>query len=250
MNRLLAFLLCTCAVTAMAEEPVRVFAAASLTDALGDAAKAWEAQGHATPRLAFGGSSALAKQIDAGAPADVFVSADVGWMDYLAERNRLLPGTRRTLLGNTLVLVAPKGRAPAVKLERGFDFAAAFEGKLCTGEPGVVPVGIYAKQALEHFGWWAAIAPRIVGAEDVRTALSFVERGECSLGIVYATDAQASDAVETLAAFPADSHAPIAYPIALLHDAREGNAAFVEWLAQDPGGFAIFLRHGFTRPVP
>ena len=142
---------------ARAEEPVRVFAAASLTDALKDIGARWEKASHPAPTLAFGGSSALAKQIEAGAPADLFASADVAWMDYVDTRGKVVAGTRVDLLGNTLVLIAPRGKPFPVKMEKGFDVAAAFDGKLCTGEPGVVPVGKYAKEALEDLGWWASL---------------------------------------------------------------------------------------------
>lgn len=242
---LLALLLAATAVRA--EEPVRVFAAASLTDALTEAAAKWQAAGHAPPVLAFGASSALARQIDAGAPADVFLSADAGWMDHLQERGRIDPATRTPLLGNALVLVAPVGRAPAVRFERGFDFAGAFAGKLCLAEPGVVPAGIYAQQALEHLGWWTAVRTRLVGADDVRTALSFVERGECALGIVYATDARGSRKAVTVGEFPPAGHAPIVYPVALVRGARAGGVDFLAWL-RGADAQAVFRRHGFTPP--
>jgi molybdate transport system substrate-binding protein len=239
-------LACAWATTSCAQEPVRVFAAASLTDALRDAAQAWTAQGAPPPTLAFGASSTLAKQIEAGAPADVFASADRSWMDYLAEAGRLEPGTRVDLLGNALVLVAPKGHAIAAKLERGFDLPGAFAGRLCTGEPGVVPVGIYAQEALQYFGWWDALRGRIVGADDVRTALSFVERGECALGIVYETDARASAEVEVVARFPAASHRDIVYPFALVRGAQPAPRELLQWLRTAPAARAAFERHGFT----
>lgn len=244
-SALLALLLA--ATATRAEEPVRVFAAASLADALTEAAARWQAAGHASPSLAFGASSALARQIDAGAPADVFFSADAGWMDYLHERGRIDPATRIALLGNALVLVAPTGRAPAVRFEPGFDFAGALTGKLCLAEPGVVPAGIYAQQALEHLGWWGAVKARVVGADDVRTALSFVERGECALGIVYATDARGSRKAVIVGEFPTASHAPIIYPVALVRGARTGSADFLAWL-RGAEAQAIFHRHGFTPP--
>lgn len=247
MNRLTAllFLLLPLA-CASAADPVRVFAAASLTDVLHDATTQWAAGIEPEPLLVFGASSALARQIDAGAPADVYVSADRAWMDWLETQGRVEPGSRVELLGNALVLVAPKGRGIALRIARDFDLAKAFEGKLCMGEPGVVPAGIYAQQALEHFGWWEGVKSRVVGAEDVRTALSFVERGECALGIVYATDARGSKRVETVGRFPSASHAPIVYPFALLRGAREGSARWLAWLRDDPQARAIFERHGFV----
>lgn len=227
------------------EAAVRVFAAASLTNALNDIAVQWQRAGHPAPSLAFGASSALAKQVEAGAPADVFAPADLKWMDYLGQRNRIDPASRANLLGNTLVLIAPKGRRFAARMQPGFPIAQAFAGKLCTGEPGVVPVGIYAKQSLEKLGWWQPLRGRIVGTDDVRTALAFVERGECGAGIVYATDARISDKVAVIAAFPDDTHEPIVYPIALVVKARPEAAAFLRYL-RTPQAAIIFRRHGFT----
>jgi molybdate transport system substrate-binding protein len=227
------------------EAPVRVFAAASLTDALNDVATHWQRLGHPAPSLAFSASSALAKQIEAGAPADVYASADLKWMDYLDQRGRIERATRTNLLGNSLVLIAPRGKGFKAKMEPGFRIAEAFAGKLCTGEPGVVPVGIYAKQSLEKMGWWPSLQGRIVGTDDVRTALAFVERGECGAGIVYATDARISGRVETVAAFPPATHAPIVYPFALVANARPEAQAFLRYL-RTPQAAAIFKRHGFT----
>lgn len=230
---------------APAEDAVRVFAAASLTNALDDVAGQWRAQGHAAPVLVYASSSALARQIEAAAPADVYASADQTWMDYLDKAGRLEAGTRIDLLGNRLVLIAPLGRGPVVRIEADFDLASAFTGKLCTGEPGVVPVGIYAQQALRQLGWWDTLQPRIVGTDDVRAALAFVERGECALGIVYATDAAISQRVERVAEFPAELHAPIVYPFAQIKDARPQAAAFLSFLASEPAR-QIFVRHGFS----
>ena len=151
------------------------------------------------------------------------------------------------LLGNELVLIAPKGRPVTVKMEQGFDFASAFTGKLCTGEPGVVPVGIYAQQSLQHLGWWDSLQGRIVGTDDVRTALAFVERGECPLGIVYATDAQISEKVEVVARFPEASHKPIVYPVALVKGARTDAEAFLRFMTTSSEATAIYARYGFTR---
>jgi molybdate transport system substrate-binding protein len=227
------------------EAPVRVFAASSLTNALEEIATQWQRAGHSMPVLAFGASSTLAKQVEAGAPADLFASADRKWMDYLNERNRTDRASRVDLLGNTLVLIAPKGRRFNAKMQPGFRIADAFKGRLCTGEPDVVPAGIYARQALEKLGWWKPLQPRIVGADDVRTALAFVERGECGAGIVYASDARISSKVEVLATFPADTHAPIVYPFVLVKNARPEAAAFLHHLRTPEAG-AVFRRHGFT----
>ncbi|MBU8977837.1 molybdate ABC transporter substrate-binding protein [Lysobacter sp. MMG2] len=234
----------------LAEEPVRVFAAASLTNALNDIGLEWQKAGHPKPSLAYAASSALAKQIEAGAPADVFASADLTWMDYLDKRGKLQAGTRRNLLGNTLVMIVPQGRAFPVQVRRGFDLAGAFEGRLCTGEPGVVPAGIYAREAMQNLGWWDAMKNRIVGTDDVRTALAFVERGECPLGIVYATDAKISRKVDVLASFPPGSHKPIVYPFAAVEGARPQAQAFLRFVQTSPQAAAIFAKYGFTRLKP
>ena len=229
-----------------AEEPVRVFAASSLTNALNDIGEQWRKSGHRQPVLAYGASSMLAKQIEAGAPADLFASADLGWMDFLERRGRLAPGTRTRLLGNELVLIVPRGHRLPIQLRRGFNITSAFRGKLCTGEPGVVPVGIYARQSLESLGWWQALQGRIVGTDDVRTALAFVERGECALGIVYASDAKISSKVEVLARVPSDTHQPIVYPFAAIKDGRPEAMAFLRFL-RTPIATSIFVRYGFSR---
>jgi molybdate transport system substrate-binding protein len=230
---------------ALAEQPVRVFAAASLTNALNDIGAEWEKAGHPKPSQSFAASSTLAKQIEAGAPADVFASADLTWMDYLDDRGRIAPGSRVSLLGNDLVLIAPLGKRVPVKMTPGFDLAGAFNGKLCTGEPGVVPVGIYAKQSLENLGWWTSLKGRIVGTDDVRTALAFVERGECPLGIVYLTDARISSKVEVVERFPDNSHKPIVYPFAMVKGARPETQAFLSFVRTSPAAAAIFERYGF-----
>lgn len=243
-----AFLLLALALSgpAVAEEPVRVFAAASLTNVLNDIGAEWEKAGHPRPSLAYAASSALAKQIEAGAPADVFASADLTWMDYLDQRGKVQVGTRTNLLGNSLVMIVPQGRRFRVQTTRGFDLAGAFTGKLCTGEPGVVPVGIYAREAMQNLGWWDSLKGRVVGTDDVRTALAFVERGECPLGIVYATDAKISQKVEVLATFPANTHTPIVYPFAAVEGARPEAKAFLRFVQTSPAAAAIFAKYGFT----
>lgn len=247
MRFLLRTLLCCLLLplSAHAEDPVRVYAAASLTNAITDIAKAWEADGHPKSTLVFAASSALAKQIENGAPADVFASADRKWMDYLAQRKKIDPATKVELLGNDLVLIAPRGKAFAITVDKGFDLAGAYKGKLCTGEPDVVPVGTYAKQALTALGWWSGMSSRVVGTDDVRTALAFVERGECPLGIVYATDAAISEKVEVVGRFPAGSHDPIVYPFALVDGAQGGAGAFLDYLRTDAAQ-AVFRKYGFS----
>lgn len=220
-----------------------VLAAASLTNALSDIAKAYESGSGDTVKTSFAASSALAKQIENGAPAGLFISADLKWMDYLDGKGKIDGGSRVNLLGNRLVLVAPKGRAFAVTLEKGANLAAAFEGKLCTGETASVPVGIYAKEALQKLGMWEGIQTRVVGSEDVRAALAFVERAECAAAIVYATDAAASNNVETVGEFPIDSHAPIVYPAAMVNPAP-ASKAFLDYL-QGEAAAAVFRKYGF-----
>jgi molybdate transport system substrate-binding protein len=231
---------------ANAEVAVRVFAAASLTGALHEIGARWHAAGHPAPTLAFGGSALLAKQVQAGAPAHVFASADPAWMDYLEREGRLVDRSRVDLLGNELVLIAPKGRRFDVEMTSSASLADAFDGKLCTGEPGVVPVGTYAREALQALGWWDGISGRLVGADDVRAALTFVERGECAAGIVYATDAASSDLVVTVARFPPGSHRPIVYPLALVKGAPSEAAQFLSYLRDASEAAAVFRRHGFT----
>ena len=233
----------------LAEQPVRVFAAASLTNALNDIGVEWKKAGHPKPSLVYAASSALAKQIEAGAPADVFASADLAWMDYLDQRSRIQADTRSNLLGNTLVMIVPQGHRFPVQMQRGFDLAGAFSGKLCTGEPGAVPVGIYAQEALQNLGWWDALKGRVVGTDDVRTALVFVERGECPLGIVYATDAKISRKVEVLGTFPANTHQPIVYPFAAVEGARPETQAYLRFVQTSPTVAAILEKYGFTLPT-
>jgi molybdate transport system substrate-binding protein len=236
-----------------APDTVRVFAAASLTNALTELGQGWAGAGHPQPSLAFAASGTLAKQIEAGAPADLFASADVKWMDYLDTRSLIVHASRRNLLATTLVLVQPvaipgqpgPAKAVTVQMRRNFPIAKAFRGKLCTGEPEVVPAGIYAKQALQALGWWDSLQGRIVGTDDVRAALAFVERGECMLGIVYATDALVSQKVRVIATFPAETHDPILYPFALVKGARPAARAFLDELAR-PRAAAVFARYGFT----
>ena len=234
---------------AQAKPVARVFAAASLTNAFDQVALAWRQLGNPAPVLVYGASSALAKQIDAGAPADIYASADTSWMDYLAQRGRLRAGSRFNLLGNTLVLIAPAGSAVPVQMQRGFKLAAAFDGKLCIAEPGVVPAGIYAQQSLQHFAWWQPLQGRIVGTDDVRTALTFVERGECALGIVYATDARVSRKVQIVAHFPQASHQPIVYPFALTAEASVQAAELFAFL-NSKAARSIFTQHGFGLVAP
>lgn len=218
---------------------VTVYAAASLTNVLTELAQTYEAKHHdAKIKFSFASSGALAKQIEAGAPADVFISADTKWMDYLEGKKKIDRKSRVNLVGNTLVLIAPKGNGFPVRLEKGFDFADAFKGKLCTGQTESVPVGVYAKESLTQLGWWDGIKDRVVGTDDVRAALDLVGRGEC-IGIVYATDALISNKVETVARFPDELHAPIVYPSALITQKAEAKS-FFEFLTNSGKQFAKF----------
>jgi molybdate transport system substrate-binding protein len=227
-----------------AEEVTRVYAAASLTNALTDISAAWVGENHPQPKLVFAASSTLAKQIEANAPADIFAPADLKWMDYLVGRKKIAAETRVNLLGNTVVLVVPKGKRFPVELKPEFAIDRSFPGKLCMGEPSSVPAGIYGKQALQSLHWWEKLQPRVVGTDDVRTALAFVEHGECALGIVYGTDAAISDKVEVLASFPDATHDPVVYPFALVAGAQPDARAFLDYLSTSTAK-GIFTRYGF-----
>jgi molybdate transport system substrate-binding protein len=218
-----------------------VLAAASLQEALSEAADAWAIGGHPAPVLSFAGSSALARQIEQGAPADLFVSADEEWMDTLERQGLLRPGTRTDLLGNRLVLVAPEESAARSLADLG-------DGRLALADPDVVPAGKYARAALEHLGQWQPVADRIAPAENVRAALALVERGEAPLGIVYATDAMASGKVRVVKTFPAASHPPIRYPIAILAASSDPDAAAFQAFLASPEARRIFALHGFQEP--
>src|SRR5262245_60690121 len=232
-----------------AEQATRVYAAASLTDAMNDIAAAWVKENHPQPKLVYAASSTLAKQIESGAPADIFASADVKWMDYLDTRRKIASATRVNLLGNALVLVAPKGKRFDAEMKPEFAIDQAFAGKLCMGEISTVPAGIYGKQALESLHWWEKLQSRVVGTDDVRTALAFVERGECGLGIVYATDAAVSDRVEVLATFPEGTHDPVVYPFALVDGAGPEARAFLDYLSASTAK-SIFTHYGFILKTP
>jgi molybdate transport system substrate-binding protein len=240
--------------SAAQQTPLTVFAAASLQDALRAIEPAWRAAAPGNPplRFSFAASSALARQIEQGAPADLFASADEPWMDYLQERGLIAPDTRASPLANALVLVAPAdGAARPSRLDRGTDLAALLgpNGRLATGDPAHVPAGRYAQAALEWMGQWQALAPRLARADNVRSALLLVERGEAPLGIVYATDARASRGVRVLGAFPAESHPPVTYPFAVTRraaaDARA--RALLAFLA-GPATEETWRGFGFSRP--
>ncbi|MBL8251424.1 MAG: molybdate ABC transporter substrate-binding protein [Candidatus Competibacter sp.] len=229
---------------ARSADSIAVYAAASTTSAVQDLAALYEKEKGVRVAVSFAAASALAKQIERGAPADAFLSADLQWMDYLDSRGKIVHASRRNLLGNRLVLIAPKDRGFPVRLERGFDLPGAFQGRWCSCEASV-PIGQYARQALTALGWWEALEPRLAAAPDVRAALAFVERGECAAGIIYETDAKMSDKVETLGVFPADTHAPVLYPVALVQGGNLTAHGFLDFL-RAPEAAAVFRRHGFT----
>ena len=224
-----------------------IFAAASLKNALDDIAAAWVREGRPAPRISLAASNTLARQIEAGAPADLFVSADLDWMDDLQGKGLLRPDTRVSLLANSIVLVAPKESATPVAIAPGFDLAAALgSGRLAMGNVDAVPAGKYGKAALEKLGAWDGVKDRIAGADSVRGALLLVSRGEAPLGIVYATDAVADPNVVVVGTFPADSHPPIVYPVALLKDGASPEAAAFLAFLRGPAAKAAFERQGFV----
>ena len=245
MRNWLPLLLAIVAAPAFAAPPL-VLAAASLQESLNAAADAWAARHHERPVLSFASSSALAKQIDAGAPADIFISADEPWMDDVARRGLIKVGTRVSFLTNSLVLVAPAASARPVAIRLGFPLGRLLgDGKLAMGEVNSVPAGKYGKEALTKLGVWDAVAPHVAGADNVRSALALVERGEAPYGIVYATDAYASKGVKIVGTFPEASHAPITYPIALLTASTSADAEAFRRFLISAAGKAIFKHYGF-----
>jgi len=222
-----------------------VFAAASLSDALGDVAKAYQAKTGTLPALSFAASSTLARQIEASRGADLFISADTDWMDYLDSRGLIAHETRKNLLGNKLVLIAPASANVSLAIAPHFDLLGALKGgRLAIADPDTVPAGRYARTALSTLGVWNSVVNRTVNAENVRVALSYVARGEAPLGIVYATDAYGEKSVRIVAAFPDNTHAAIVYPAALTRDAGPGARKFLDFLS-GPEASAIFQKDGF-----
>jgi molybdate transport system substrate-binding protein len=224
-----------------------VFAAASMQTALDAIAPAFQQQSGTTTAISYGSSGILAKQIERGAPADVFISADVKWMDYLKQKKLIEPGTRRDLLGNQLVLVEPADAKAELKIAPGFNLAAAAgDGKIAVCTVESCPAGIYAKEALRKLGVWDAVEPKLAQAANVRDALNLVARGEASFGIVYATDARAEPKVKLVDVFPDASHSPIIYPVAVVAGSKNPAAmAFVAFLSSQ-GAVKILTAQGFT----
>jgi molybdate transport system substrate-binding protein len=225
---------------------VLIFAAASLKTALDAIAAAWRAASGGQATISYAASSTLAKQIENGAPADLFISADRDWMDYLQQRQLIDPASRHDLLGNALVLVAPARSTVEVTIAAGFPLAALLgDGRLAMADPSAVPAGRYGRAALTTLGVWQAVAGRIAAAENVRAALVLVARGEAPLGIVYLTDAAIERGVKILGTFPADSHPPIVNPMALTRTANPAAAAFASYL-RGPAASTLFEAQGFT----
>jgi molybdate transport system substrate-binding protein len=237
--------------------PLVIFAAASLKNALDSAAQAWSqgagvgtgvGVGKPAPKISYAASNTLAKQIEQGAPADVFFSADTDWMGYLEEKKLIRAGSRVDLLGNRIVLIAPKSSSVALALQPGVDLAPALgkDGRIAMGNTDAVPAGKYGKAALEHLGAWAGIRNRLAQAESVRAALALVARGEAPLGIVYATDAAAEPGVRVVATFPAESHPPIIFPLAILRESTHSDAPGLLAFLRGEAAKALFEAQGFT----
>jgi len=224
-----------------------VFAAASLKDALDEVNAAYRREKGQETTTSYAASPTLAKQIEAAAPADIFISADLDWMDYLAQRNLIKPETRANLLGNRLVLIAPAGNAVKVDIGPNFPLAQALgSGRLAIADPAGVPAGKYGKAALEALGVWASVADKLAPAENVRATLLLVSRGEAPLGIVYRTDAVADKGVKVLGTFPENTHPPIIYPIAAVAaSTNPGDAGYIACL-ESPAARSIFEKQGFT----
>ncbi|MDU2941772.1 MAG: molybdate ABC transporter substrate-binding protein [Enterobacteriaceae bacterium] len=244
-----ATLTLTVAGHALADEgKITVFAAASLTNAMQDIAKEYKKEKNVEVVSSFASSSTLARQIEAGAPADLFISADQKWMDYAVDKKAIDTSSRETLLGNSLVAVAPKAsKLDKVTIDAKTDWTRLLDGgRLAVGDPDHVPAGIYAKEALQKLGAWETLSPKLAPAEDVRGALALVERNEAPLGIVYGSDAVASKGVKVVGTFPEDSHQKVEYPLAIIDGHKNATvSAFYDYL-KGPQASAIFKRYGFT----
>lgn len=243
----LAALLAAPLPAALAQDTVTVFAAASLKNALDDINAAWKADSGKEATISYAGSSALARQIEEGAPADLFISADLAWMAYLSERNLTRKDTEVELLGNRIVLIAPADSTAAIAIAPGFDLAGALgDERLAMANTDSVPAGKYGKAALEALGVWDAVSARVAQAENVRAALALVAAGEAPFGIVYQTDAAADPSVRIVGTFPEDTHEPIVYPAALTAEAKATDAAaFLDYLGTDTAR-GLFEAQGFT----
>jgi molybdate transport system substrate-binding protein len=232
---------------AVAQDTLTVFAAASMKNALDDTNAAFTKATGVKVVASYAASSALAKQIESGAPADVFVSADLQWMDYVAQKNLIKPDSRVNLLGNRLVLIAPlDSKLDKVTIGQGFDIARlAGDGRIAVADVKAVPAGLYAKAALEKLGAWAAAEPKLAMAENVRATLSFVARGETPVGIVYETDAKVEPKVKIVGVFPDGSHPPVIYPVAATSTAKADATKYLNFL-RTPEAKAVFEKYGFS----
>lgn len=226
---------------------ILVFAAASLKNALDEAAAQWQRESGKKVVISYAASNTLIKQIEQGAPADMFISADLDWMDYGQQKGLIKPDTRSNLLGNRLVLIAPKDSNISANIQPGFDLAALLKGgRLAMGNVDAVPAGKYGKASLEKLGAWDGVKDKIAQAESVRAALLLVARGEAPLGIVYQTDAAADPTVKIVGTFPENTHPPIIYPIALTKDSTNPDALAFLNFTRSPAARPIFERQGFT----
>jgi len=231
--------------SAQSSEPI-VFAAASLKNGLDAINGQWRKETGKQAKLSYASSAALAKQIEQGAPAHMFISADLDWMDYVAQKGLIRPETRSNLLGNRIVLIAHKDKAKAIEIKPGFDLSAIIgEGRLAMANVDAVPAGKYGKAALVKLGVWASVSPRVAQAENVRAALLLVSRGEAPAGIVYQTDAAADANVRIIGTFPEDTHQPIVYPIALTTKAQPDAEALLVYI-NSAKAKSLFEAHGFT----
>jgi molybdate transport system substrate-binding protein len=225
---------------------VVVFAAASLKNALDAVNAQWQKETGKSAKISYAASSALAKQIEQGAPAQMFISADLDWMDYVEKKNQIKPESRSNLLGNRIVLIAPKDKAQPIDIKPGFDLAKVLgDGRLSMANVDSVPAGKYGKAALEKLGVWASVSNKLAQAENVRAALLLVSRGEAPAGIVYQTDAASDSSVKIIGTFPEDTHPPIIYPIALTANASPDAAAFLAYIRSDKAK-PLFEAQGFT----
>ncbi len=232
--------------SAQANGKVVVFAAASLATALNAIQPIFAKDTGKTVIFSYGSSGVLAKQIEQGAPADVFISADTKWVDYLQKKNLLAKGTRRDLLGNDLVLVEPAGSDTSLKIKPGFDLAKATgDGKIAVCTIASCPAGIYAKDAFTKLGVWSAVEPKLAQANNVRDALALVARGEAKFGVVYKTDAKAEPKVRVVDVFSADSHAPIVYPVTILASSKNADAATFEAFLSSQAAVKVLTGQGF-----
>jgi molybdate transport system substrate-binding protein len=250
-----AFLLTVVAGHSATAAEALVFAAASLKNAMDGISAEWQSETGMRANVSYAASSALARQIEQGAPADIFFSADLDWMDYLQQRKLIEAETRTNLLGNTLVLIAPAGSVPSFQIAKGVDLGAFIaDGRLAVGDVSSVPAGKYAKQALQALGMWAGVEGKLAPTDSVRSALALVTRGEAAAGIVYATDAKIEPKVKVLGSFPAETHDPIIYPVALVASSTNADAPVFLGYLRSPVATRVFDAFGFTvwrnRPNP